>query len=163
MTTVELVPLPGNALFLARLNQIKRRAVDMTPAMAIIMKSLELAEAHRFAAEGPDWEPLAPSTVAYRQSHGFGPAHPILERTGALKDSFTGFGDGTSIASAGFMEVSSHVDYAIYHQDGMGNNPRREIMKITPATLVLWREILQGYLLHGITRSVDDDAIAMTL
>ncbi len=44
----------------------------------------------RFANEGDDavgkWVPLAPATQQIRMSQGFGSAHPINKRTGALED-----------------------------------------------------------------------------
>lgn len=47
----------------------------------------------RFAGEGDDvvgkWAPLMPYTEAIRASKGYGPAHPINRRTGALENFIT--------------------------------------------------------------------------
>ena len=159
---VMLEPLPGNDILPVNLKKIRDHAANMTPAMLAIMKSLHAVEAQRFANEGPGWEALKQSTIDHRTSHGFG-AGPILERTGVLKDSFTGYGDSTDMATAGYMEVISHVEYAHFHQNGEGKNPQRKIIDLTPNTLLLWREILQVYLMTGAVGSASEDAIAMAL
>ena len=164
MTTleVEFDILPGGKSLIDHMTKINRHVENMTPAMRAIMASFHAIERERFANEGPGWEPLAPSTITYRISHRFN-AGPILFRTGTLEDSFTGGGNSTNVATSNFMEVTSHVEYANFHQDGGPNLPQRQIIHLNENTLLLWREILQVYIMTGATGSVSDDAIAMAL
>ena len=157
-----LTPLPGNDVLLGSMKRMRDRGADMEPAMLAIMVSFHAIEQARFDNEGPGWVALKESTVASRIALGYG-SGPILFRSGDLEASFTGGASSTNIASAGFMEVTSQIDYAHFHQDGVGRNPQRKIIDLNVNTLALWREILQGYLSSGSTGSLSDDAIAMAL
>lgn len=64
------------------------------PALALFMNNrarpyLQRRALERFMNEGDDasgkWKPLAPSTRTTRRNQGFGPEHPINERTGFMK------------------------------------------------------------------------------
>lgn len=159
---VEFDVLPGGKTLIDHMVKISRHAANMTPAMRAIMTSLHHIEAQRFLNEGPGWAALKQSTIDYRLSHGFGEG-PILFRTSTLEESFTGGANSTNIATADFMEVTSHVEYAHFHQNGADNLDARPIITLNANTLLLWREILQMYLMTGASGSISDDAIAMAL
>ena len=154
--------LPGTGMFKNQMNLVRAHASNMEPAMFQIMASFHRIEQERFDNEGPAWEPLKDSTIIARGYLGYD-AGPILQRDGVLMESFTGGGFSTNAFGPNFMEVISHVEYAGYHQYGMGRNPVRKIIDITPNALLLWREILQIYLATGVTGNISDDAIAMAL
>lgn len=60
---------------------------------------------NRFTSEGDDvtgpWAPLTPFTQNERAKHGYGPAHPINNRTGQLEDFIIGAPSNITIASEG--------------------------------------------------------------
>lgn len=99
-----------------------------------------------FAAEGgffgqdfagnKAWEQLMPSTVQDRIRHGYGGAHPILERTGFLRASVTERGAEGNIfqASATGLTVGTSDPVAVYHQYGSADGirlPARPLVGLT--------------------------------
>lgn len=71
---------------------------------------------------GSKWKALAASTQAQRARLGYGAAHPILERTGALKRGFEKQVKRLSV------RVFNPVDYFQYHQMGGGKLPQRKMI-----------------------------------
>lgn len=104
------------------LSGIEARASDLAPAWPAVVKAFQAITARAFATEGAStgakWAPLAKSTQAERVRLGFGAAHPILERTGALKRALTiGEGAFASMQPQSLTyRLSSEVDYFKYHQ-----------------------------------------------
>lgn len=150
---VEVVPLGDRALedVLAAFEQ---RAVTIARAYTAIVADFRRVERRRFRAEGPGWEPLAPSTVADRQRRGYGPEHPILRRTGALQDSFLEPAAPHAvyrIEPEGFF-VGSNDPIAHFHQNGGstdGHPPQRKLVDLDHTDEVRWIAILGRYLAHG--------------
>ncbi len=111
-----------------------RKAGDFSDEMAAIAGVMLDSVEENFEKEGrPErWAPLAEETVEDRRKKGFGPEHPILQRTGTL--------------AASVQETSSHNEalvhtnlrYAAIHQFGgdAGRNkkvkiPARPFMELT--------------------------------
>ena len=67
---------------------------------------------------GNKWAPLADSTVAFRDSMGFGGAHPINVRTGGLRESLTGAPP----------DILGHSDGAVTLAYPSRKTPDRELM-----------------------------------
>jgi len=76
------------------------------------------------------WAPLAPSTVAGRIREGYGGAHPILQKTGALRRSFYSKVD----SKRAFISASS--PYYGFHQSIRPRTrlPRRPMLLLTDRT-----------------------------
>lgn len=76
------------------------------------------------------WKPLAPSTVKGRTREGYGGEHPILQRTGKLKESFYYRSSKTRVI------VSSKNPYFKYHQSRRPRTrlPRRSMLVLTERT-----------------------------
>lgn len=94
------------------LNELSRRATDLTPAMReiseIMMTGIEDAfEAEADPETGQKWEPISPLTVLRR-----GSSHPILQMSGQLAASIQ------PDAGKDFAVVSTSKVYAITHQLG---------------------------------------------
>lgn len=89
----------------------------------------------RFARErehvpgGERWTRLAPSTVKQRIAQGYGGKHPILLRTGQLREGAVKAVQGTYKYGkpVDFLKYIDKigVDYAIYHQVGTSRMPDR--------------------------------------
>lgn len=94
---------------------------------------LILADVERnFETEGSlagGWKPLAPGTVAGRIREGFG-AHPILQKTGALRKSFYSKVDSKR------AYISSFSPYYPFHQSRMPRTriPRRPMLLLVDRT-----------------------------
>jgi len=75
------------------------------------------------------WKPLSEGTVKGRLRSGFG-AHPILQRTGSLKNSFYSFVDEKRAI------ISSRSPYFVYHQSTKSRKilPRRAMLVLVERT-----------------------------
>ena len=87
----------------------------------------------QFATEGGlsgGWTPLAPSTVAGRIRAGYGGAHPILQRTGALRKSFYAYVDSKMAV------ITSKSLYFGFHQSRAPRTrlPRRPMLLLVERT-----------------------------
>ena len=100
-----------------------------------LYKSAELilADVERnFETEGGlvgGWKPLSAGTVAGRIREGFG-AHPILQKTGALRKSFY------SIVDSKRAFISARSPYYPFHQSRMPRTrlPRRPMLSLVDRT-----------------------------
>ena len=123
------------------LNEFLRRleALGNPPPAAVeaVQEAIRAGFAEVFdsegAAGGAPWAQLAEATRRERQRLGFPPAHPILERTGDYRVSFTneGHADHISEWSAGggvWRIAEGSSDYrAKYHEPGGDIIPRRSV------------------------------------
>jgi phage gpG-like protein len=87
----------------------------------IVLKEIERNFDEEGARLGPKWKALKPATERDRLRQGYAP-HPILQRTGALKDSF-----GAAV-SENAVQISSDSEIYPYHQLGQGYNPKRKML-----------------------------------
>ena len=88
---------------------------------------------YNFSTEGSlsgGWQPLARSTVKGRLREGFGGEHPILQRTGRLRGSFS------SRVTATKAVITSDSPYFVYHQSRQPRTkiPRRAMLLLTERT-----------------------------
>lgn len=100
---------------------------DMRQEWKHVSGALKKAVAATFREEGPGWAQLAHSTQLERRRLGYGMAHPILVRDGAMRDSFTK--DPLFISEPQFMWWGSFSQIARYHQGGTKHMPARPIMQ----------------------------------
>jgi phage gpG-like protein len=119
------------------LQGIEERARDMTPVWPEVVRVFREIVKRAFESEGAStgepWQQLAESTQRDRQAHGFPPAHPILERTGALLRSLViGSDGGYVVATPSQLEIGSDVEYLKYHQS---NLPRKRLPRRAPINL----------------------------
>ena len=112
------------------------RSSDMSEAMAAIAGVMLDAVEENFEKEGrPEkWTPLAEETVEERRGKGFGPEHPILQRTGTLAASIQAQSSGTEAL------VHSNLRYAaIQHFGGKAGRGKKVTIPPRPF-LVLTQE-----------------------
>jgi phage gpG-like protein len=110
----------------------------MAPAWERVADDLEGDFALNMAQEGgyfgtfSKWAPLKPSTVKDRTRKGYGGAHPILWRTGALANSlFKGAGSHVRKVGDNSLEVGSDLFYAGFHQSGTRKMVARKVVGIS--------------------------------
>lgn len=162
-------PLPGNAAVQDKIIRMAGRAMDMAPAMAAILSSYHHIESERFAQGGPGWTPLKDTTITRKEN--LGQDNGILIRGQDMMYSFIGGGDETVVIGEDFMEVTSNIAYAHFHQDGStvypdgSRLPQRKIVDIeeTSPTALLWFAILQGYLDDGVAVAASEGEVASVL
>jgi hypothetical protein len=89
---------------------------------------------------GGRWTPLAggdttppTSTVAERERLGYGGAHPILWRTGALGHALAERGAAGNVFEVGpdRLTVGASLFYALFHQEGTSKMPARPIVGLS--------------------------------
>ena len=106
---------------------LARRSDDMSEAMTEIAGIMLDAVEENFEKEGrPEtWTPLAEATVEDRREQGFGPEHPILQRTETLAASVQ------ADSSDREAVVSTNLRYAAIQHFG-GEAGRGKKVKIPP-------------------------------
>lgn len=117
-----------------------KRVGDLRGAWPATDEVFEEAIAEQFDTEGAHggspWPELASSTQFERARQGFGPAHPILVRTGELRDSFLDRTHPDAISEHGrlrWARGSRSGHRPDVHQRGSrdGRIPRRRIIELT--------------------------------
>lgn len=97
------------------------------------------------AAGGTPWQRLEPTTNKLRIRKGFPPAHPILEQTGDLKDSFrtTGANHIEEFGpDSGEWGSASHAFHQEAHRNLLFGSGHETINPARP--ILYWNEILQA-------------------
>jgi phage virion morphogenesis protein len=97
---------------IAALNELLRRGGDLSPAMASIGAELLSLTEGAFAAQGPGWPPLAPSTIKGREKRGKWPGKMLQLSAGGLAASIQ------VESGADYVEIGSAKEYAAIHQFG---------------------------------------------
>ena len=107
--------------------RLARKSSDTAEAMTEIAGIMLDAVEENFEQEGrPEkWTPLAAATVEDRRKKGFGPAHPILQRTGTLAASVQ------ADSSRSEAVVSTNLRYAAIQNFG-GEAGRGKKVTIPP-------------------------------
>jgi hypothetical protein len=121
------------------------RARAMAPALARVRQILETGERRQFESRGAffgtPWAALKPSTIA-REG-----AHPVLERSGALKDSLTGHKGRITPTT---LTVGPGIWYGRFAASGTSRGePRRRIVGVHRTDLQASLETVLGYLVGG--------------
>ena len=111
---------------------------DLTPAWDFVDQVFHAVVKQQFASEGghggEPWKPLARRTQLERRRLGYGPAHPILRRTGALERSLTTINsDAISVHLPLQYRRGTGVEYFGYHQSLAPRTrlPRRAPIQLT--------------------------------
>ena len=108
--------------------ELRGMSEDLSEEWRALVPGITKTISARFQREGPGWKQLARSTQLQRRREGFGAAHPILVRTGDLRESFL---DGsTQIIEPDWMYYASPHEWAGVHQHGSkdGRIPARPII-----------------------------------
>lgn len=122
---------------------------DLTAAWPGVDDAVHAIMAQQFASEGEHggaaWAPLRPATIADRRRKGFGPAHPILRRTGTLSRSWTSLsGDAISVHAPKAYRRGSGTPYYRYLIN------KRPIVRLTAADKNEIMRPLRVYIRSGL-------------
>ncbi len=99
------------------------QARNLDRILPVIADMLVTAVDDVYQAEGPGWEPFAPSTVRSRGSMG---SAKLLQDTGVMA--------GSTIGESGsnYAQARAKVPYAKYHATGNANLPKRNPFELGP-------------------------------
>jgi len=123
--TIEGVPELSRILAMTH-NKVSDFKKPLWSSSKLILQDVE----RNFVTEGGlvgGWVPLSESTIRARIREGFGGAHPILQRTGALRKSFYSFVDSKRAV------ITSKSPYFVYHQS---RQPRKVIPRRAMLVLI---------------------------
>jgi phage gpG-like protein len=104
------------------LYEYRGRARNLRRVMPVVADALVSAVSDVFEAEGPDWEPLAESTLRQRR----GTSSKILQDTGLFAESVT------PECGADFAEARAGVAYGEFHATGTKHMPKRNPFDLGP-------------------------------
>ena len=151
-----------------RFDIIRERLIDPQPALNAIVGEFGLMEATRFMNRGAapefeimnEWEPDLDATLKERKNQGgnndsrpllnFGylaraASNPELEYVGTKSVNMIINPQRESTDK----KYSKGKNYGAFHQVGMGNNPRRQFVEMTPQFIYFANEILIFYIFKG--------------
>jgi phage gpG-like protein len=127
---------------------------DNAPAFGEIADDFREMMAAQFAsqggAEGAPWAPRA-GAAGVRPSHATRKTSrrerrsPLLQRTGALRDSLTRRGSSGAVENVAALSLAlgSRVPYAVFHQLGTHRMPARPLLVLSEARAAQWTEFVQ--------------------
>jgi phage gpG-like protein len=129
--------LTGQMDVVRRLEAVEARASDLSPAWPAVDAVFHEIVKRQFASEGAQggeaWASLAPATQAERRRRGFGPGHPILQRSGDLLRSLTTLNsDAISVHAPLYYARGTGVEYFAFHQSRAPRKrlPRRAMIEL---------------------------------
>lgn len=127
------------------------RLEDATPAFDAVAEELVVDNRAQFASEGQfasnGWSPLSPKYRDWKMKRY--PGKPILELTGALKESLTERPFGVERINKMSMSVGTGVPYSRFHQNGTSSMPQRRPVELTGERRNSMTKTLQRFLATG--------------
>lgn len=107
---------------------LSRNSTDLRPAWPLIAEEFYRIEEEQFDSQGArvnQWAELSHGYAKWKAINY--PGQPILQRTGALKNSLTNQHDANAIydAQSDSLTLGTSLGYAQYHQAGEGKLPQR--------------------------------------
>lgn len=105
--------------FRERAQESRQAVVVANKKASIVLYQWVLRNFQGEGSEAGGWEPLAPSTIAYKEEHGYS---RLLQNTGALRASFLPYSD-ENVALVG-----SPLAYSAAHEEGTGRVPQRRLL-----------------------------------
>lgn len=133
--TARVNPFTDITKLIARLNAAT--STDTEPVTQAIREGFAENFAGERSGTGRSWAALRPTTVLDRIRHGYGGSHPILVRTGSLRDSYTAQGSDsvnefTPDGSGWVLAVGSRHRVAIFHERGTSRMVARPVTELSP-------------------------------
>lgn len=123
---------------------------DASPVWNTLADRFASIERRQFASQGGygsgGWVALSPRYAAWKQR--VAPGKPILELTGALKDSLTRRPFGVEVIEPGFMVLGSGIEYGEFHQRGDGVPVRRPV-ELPESERRTWVNLIQRFIVTG--------------
>ncbi|MDE0291194.1 MAG: phage virion morphogenesis protein [Candidatus Dadabacteria bacterium] len=131
--------------------RLARRSTDLSEAMTKIAGIMLDAVGQNFEDEGrPPWTPLADPTKEQRTEEGWGPEHPILQRTGTLAVSVQ------EDSSRNEATVATNLRYAAIQHFG-GEAGRGKKVKIPPRPFLVLAPEAEAEIADVLRKLVDKD------
>ena len=143
---------PDEAQFSRAFSRFGDNITDFTKPFERIADNFYEGEREIFGSGGGaagGWAPLSPQYAAWKSLHY--PGRPILQRTGAMMESFTGKSGPFSRFSLApkRLEMGADDPKAGYHQKGGGNLPKREVVKLKEQQKREWMKYVHEHAVHS--------------
>jgi hypothetical protein len=135
--------LSGQAEVIRELEQLERRASDLTPAWREMLADWKAQQKRVFDSEGASigrrWAPLSPKYAAEKARHGGGGRTLVL--SGSLREAAEGRGGGFVQRIAPLL-----LHFEITHPTARYQHARRPITHFSENDRRRWLGMLEGYL-----------------
>lgn len=133
------------------LARFSEAASDARPLWDALADRFAAMERRQFDTEGAygsgGWPALSPDYAAWKAAHY--PGKPILERSGALRESLTRRPFGVEVIDARAIAVGSGIDYGRFHQAGADNLPQRRPVEFPESERRTWVRLIQRFIVTG--------------
>lgn len=127
---------------------------DLRPVWPRIRDDFIANERKQFSSEGRHgsggWTPLSAKYAAWKAR--VAPGKPILELSGALRQSLTGGSGFIYRTGRQSLAIGTKIPHARYHQTGTRRMPRRAPVELTEAQKTSWMKILHEYIWKNVGR-----------
>jgi hypothetical protein len=142
------IEMMGDVVLNRALSRFGESIQDFTPVFQQIRENFAVIEAEQFQSQGgrsgAPWPPLSPDYAAWKNKYF--PGRSIMQLTLALWGELTG-GAGLMVEMAPkHMRLTVGAPYAIYHQQGLGNNPMRKLVHLTEADKMTWMKFVHNFI-----------------
>lgn len=133
--TLQRNPFADLERFFARLN--RPGSADVRKVSTALGQGWQQNFSSESSGDGTPWAALRPFTVAERIAAGYPGAHPILRRSGRLRDSLVNPGHPEHYERVAFdpsgwtMESGTDVDYALELEIGRERMPARPFIQLS--------------------------------
>ena len=142
---IEFVASPNNQQALTGLQRIVDSLLRPSPSsLSPIQTAIRQGFDENFATEsagGAPWAQLAPSTVRQRRLLGLSGEHPILQRSGAYRSTFTRAGNADHVSTVNYDGGVIHIAegtgslLAQFLELGTFRMPARPVLELSPSAI----------------------------
>lgn len=142
---IEFVASPNNQQALTGLQRIVDSLLRPSPSsLSPIQTAIRQGFDENFATEsagGAPWAQLAPATVRQRILLGFGGEHPILQRSGEYRSTFTKAGNADHVSTINYDGGVIHIAegsgslLAQFLERGTSKMPARPVLELSQSAI----------------------------
>lgn len=148
------IEIDGKAEFSRTFSRLDANFDDLTPIWPAVRSKFYEIETQQFDSEGDKggsgrWQALSARYAAQKvATYG---DKPILEATGALRESLTSDGAGSYYwADKHEVAIGTTIPYAMYHQRGVGKLPQRKPISFSDEQKRDLMKTIQGELIKQL-------------
>ena len=145
----------GTERFVRGFNRFEEEMKDLREPFGVIADDFTETVERNFGAQGtPEkWSPLSPKYRAWKAR--VRPGAPILIFDGRMYESLRGVSRGPTADTVRQIypqraEFGTIVPYAIFHQTGTRNMPRRKPVQLTDQDKKRWARIIHEWAVKGL-------------
>jgi phage gpG-like protein len=148
----------GGREIVAGFKQLAQRVEDLRPVWPRVQELFYEFENQAFESEGASsavgkWAALSERYSKWKERHY--PGRPILQRTDALRSSLIRSGFGSTVMMEPlWMQITSEVEYAQYHQRGTPKMPARKPVALRRDQVAAFGMAIHRYIDKDVMKSL---------